>query len=650
MTSPHLILAVSISGLIVAFFFVVKMAFDQRGSAFPNELPERPLKLSLLQRLSQKTSSAPSTSFTDDANSPHVLTRYTSITSKSTAHTPTLSERHPTSLRSTFLSRVSRSSNAKDTRSFLPQESVPVRELHDTSQSSPYTYRKPLSSNSQLNLKDPLVERSERLKLPWNGKLQPGSVVTAVLPPLSPSNTTTSSKPAQSRLPSFRAAKHIWKKMTGSKAIESKSSAISSAHVFPGDFGAQPQTTIGAGSKAQRPIIIDDSDHEGDLDSAATRYRKSSRRRVRADDRMPALPRQRTTPVTHQPSRRSRSPAMSDSSSGNENNFTPTSSEDVLYPNLSVDVARLQAEQPEPGEVRGPRSTEASMLQEELDRQFAERLERDEMDEYRRTQGLYAQQTTASGQPYTPSTTRGKRHSTQQRVRPTPASHLGTRDDPIDLDSESSSDSGESDRTVLGVRTGVEEDGMDPMDVDEEGWNSHDQDDAIDTSVDAMLARQLQEEDEHDAIDTSMDAMLAQQLQEEDEQSRRVVVATRACVVCDDTCPVADLPSLASCDHLPQTCASCYSGWVVSQLEGSSWREAKCPEDQCRIKMTYHEIQQIATPEIFQQYDTFIARAAISEDCKFHHLFLSPKDKLIDDNSQLPMVPSMRWRPDSPER
>jgi hypothetical protein len=414
--------------------------------------------------------------------------------------------------------------------------------------------------------------------------------------------------------------------MAGSRATEPRLSIVSSAHESGGDFGAQPQTTLGVGSEAQQPIVIDDSDREGGSNSAVTRHRKSFQRRVQADDRIPALPRQRTTSIAQQLSRRSRSPTVSDNSSWDDR--TPISSRDVSYPNLSLHLARLQTQQPNHGEVRDPRRTEASLLQEELDRKLAVRLERDEMDKYHKAQVLYAQQTTASDQPSISSTARGRRHNIQQHVRPTtenidpkvaafndrmtqlglavpkatPAvSHQGTRDDPIDLVSESSSDSGDSDRAVFGVRAGVGDDGMDPMDVDEEGWNFH---------------------DEHDAIDASMDAMLARQLQEEDEQSRRVVVATRACVVCDDIHQIAGLPSLASCDHLPQTCATCYSGWVASQLEGSGWREAKCPEDQCRTKLTYHEIQQIATPEIFQQYDTFIARVAISEDRKFRHFSL----------------------------
>jgi hypothetical protein len=101
-----------------------------------------------------------------------------------------------------------------------------------------------------------------------------------------------------------------------------------------------------------------------------------------------------------------------------------------------------------------------------------------------------------------------------------------------------------------------------------------------------------------------------------------VSVALRQCPVCSDSFPIAELPMLAECKHLPHTCSTCYAGWVAAQLQGSSWMEARCPESTCHTKMTYSEIQQNAPVEIFQQYDTFIARAALNEDRKLRHFAL----------------------------
>ena len=116
-------------------------------------------------------------------------------------------------------------------------------------------------------------------------------------------------------------------------------------------------------------------------------------------------------------------------------------------------------------------------------------------------------------------------------------------------------------------------------------------------------------------LDDSTDARLARRLQEiEDEQGQGRLVANRDCAVCGDSSPIADFPSLANCTHRPETCAGCYEAWITTQLQDSSWREAKCPVSKCGTTLTYHEIQQYATAEIFQQYDTFIARAALNED------------------------------------
>ncbi len=91
---------------------------------------------------------------------------------------------------------------------------------------------------------------------------------------------------------------------------------------------------------------------------------------------------------------------------------------------------------------------------------------------------------------------------------------------------------------------------------------------------------------------------------------------TRDCAVCGENSLIVDLPSLADCTHRPETCADCFSAWIGTQLRDSSWSEVKCPGNGCKIQLAYFEIQQYATPEVFQQYDTFIARAAFSEDRK----------------------------------
>jgi hypothetical protein len=85
-----------------------------------------------------------------------------------------------------------------------------------------------------------------------------------------------------------------------------------------------------------------------------------------------------------------------------------------------------------------------------------------------------------------------------------------------------------------------------------------------------------------------------------------VSVATRQCSVCGDSSPIAELPSLTECKHLPQTCSTCYAGWIKVQLQESSWREARCPESTCHVKMTYRGIQQNALVEIFVSFNILL--------------------------------------------
>jgi hypothetical protein len=100
---------------------------------------------------------------------------------------------------------------------------------------------------------------------------------------------------------------------------------------------------------------------------------------------------------------------------------------------------------------------------------------------------------------------------------------------------------------------------------------------------------------------------------------KEVSVANRECTVCDNSSPVTKFPLLADCKHPPQTCSTCYAKWITMQLKSSSWMDVRCPETKCNVKMSYNEIQLNASFEVFQQYDTFIARAVLNKDRKFRH-------------------------------
>jgi hypothetical protein len=131
-----------------------------------------------------------------------------------------------------------------------------------------------------------------------------------------------------------------------------------------------------------------------------------------------------------------------------------------------------------------------------------------------------------------------------------------------------------------------------------------------------------------DSSDTHPPAVIVQEATRARRRNRRahrllytaqekVSVANRECLVCGNSTPVTELPSLAGCEHPPQICSTCYSKWITAELQQSNWRESRCPESRCNVELTYNDIQRNASLETFQQYDTFITRAALNEDCKF---------------------------------
>jgi hypothetical protein len=357
----------------------------------------------------------------------------------------------------------------------------------------------------------------------------------------------------------------------------------------------QPQVTAKVGSKVTRPIIIDlHEDDEASLSSKRSRP-NPFQRHTRERDRAVKPTRQQTDPVSHRPRRRIRSPSAT--SSNLEDQLTPSSSKDVSDSDLAVRIARSTEQMPHasPSQIRSGggfmNSREAVLLVERLDRRFPVRLQLHEDEGCR---AALSNLGTAGGQSSISGPTARKvnhRHKTQRA-----SSHpKGTENNPIELDSDD--DEGRIGSADQKHTSRVAEAG-DPMDIDED-------DDDLTCSRDARTS------------ETSIsDAVLAQQLQEE-ERLQHAMVRRRDCIVCGDSILINEFPSLAKCEHIPQTCAVCYSTWIARQLEDSGWKEARCPENKCKTKLEYYEIQQTVTPEIFQRFDDMMARNAIGEDCKF---------------------------------
>ncbi|KAH7078787.1 hypothetical protein BKA63DRAFT_409323 [Paraphoma chrysanthemicola] len=323
------------------------------------------------------------------------------------------------------------------------------------------------------------------------------------------------------------------------------------------------------------------------------------RQRIQARKRTLSSLRRRNTPTVRSRRRRTRSPSVS--SRASEVDMTSVSSQEVSYPDLSSVVAEEKADSSSSSEHDSPQflnSTDASLLQIELDRRLAQRLQQEEEDENNAAESLWAQLMNAAH--HLPLQRPGG-GAGRGRSRPNAFIQAGSRDDPISLDSDSDSDSQDHEEVIFTGRRRFREDQLDPedpmiLDDDNSEWESWTDPNAAQAAIDANLARMLQDEE---------------------NLKQSAIHGTRECAVCGEQQPISELPSLADCEHAPQTCAECYADWVTAQLEESSWKEAKCPVSKCKTTLTYHEIQGIATQDTFQKYDTYINRAVISEDPNF---------------------------------
>lgn len=588
----------------LAVIWVLTMVVDMAHSIFPSELPERPRKLSLKKRLSQKLASSktkrsqsvdisppfPPDGFTPVAYAPiapvanvtsrHVLTRDTQPISSPTLDpddqaSSRRSESAHRSIRSLFSPKRTDSGNTES-------DSLALAINHQaTSPPHPTIYRKPVPLTVGDVIRDPLIERYERLRRPQNGKPQPRSFEPAVSPPLS--QTTSTSPSLQPTKDFFQTAKLAWDKMAVSSPSLPTLREETSMHRRRSDLGFKPRATLRTRSDGPHPI--DEGSDEEPNEVAPKRSNNPFQRHMNLRKRELSSSRNQTTSLPRSSKRRNRSPSAS--SDGSEGGLTPRNSEDVSYPDLFLRAVKpKELHQPPTSEGSDARfldSEDASRLQERLDRRLALQMQQEEETQYQKS--FYAQLRDA----HQLSSARERCDIGESQSR------AGTQDNPIDLDSDDSSEVIFTGRNRRVERAASH---AEPMDLDQDNWN-------------CRLDNEL------DTLQTTLDAELAYFLHEEEEQARQTAISTRECAVCGDRHPISELPSLAECKHPPQTCAECYAGWVASQLEGSGWKEAKCPEGDCKIQLTYHEVQQIATPDIFEKYDTFIARAAISEDRKF---------------------------------
>jgi len=422
--------------------------------------------------------------------------------------------------------------------------------------------RKPVPSRIDRAITDPLIETSEKLRLPQNRQSQPRSFAPAV-PVLSPHLTPALSTPPPHSMDNFA---RLSMTNTNEPPRAAGEDAVMNEQLGNGFFRRRTSP------KTKPAHTAIDVNSEDDFEAIQVKPKVPLQSRTQARKRASSPPRPLGSPAGAW-SKKMRCYRGIDSSDSDEI-LTPSSSEDVEYPALTMpsprqdEKDRRRSSQRVRGMERFLDSADAAQLQEHLDYNFALRLQQGEEKVY---QSFYSQLRAAASQPAT------RRHDEEVPTR----LFKGTREDPIDLNLDS------------------DHDAVEPMDLDPDDWDRSPSSDA-------------------DRTERYLDAQFARLIREE-EGVQSAAVALRACAVCGDDHPISELPSLADCKHPPRTCAVCYSNWVTVQLQSNGWSEAKCPENQCKIKLSYYEVQHIATPDIFQQYDTYITRAAISEDRKSQH-------------------------------
>lgn len=443
-----------------------------------------------------------------------------------------------------------------------------------TSQPSPYIKRKPVSLPEPHVRQDTPVERFVRLRAPRNGKLG-DDAARPVGQPLSPYFTASQ----HLQLPLFRAP--------SSGSVQPTNSTMNNIQTsLPAlfDLPAQPQygnqsfyyEPQQSGLDLQHPIVIDGDDDCDHYD--ARTVSEVSARQYGASLSTLAGAQSPLSPQNHGSSSQYAQPPMAIASgSGSVDEFRPAAR--IIWPHKPATVGRRAG--------RFIDSREAMALQEQLDRNLAQQLQYEESEIYNSASSLmvpFILDVSAGPLPY----------SQNEESASTP---LGTHEAPIDLDSEDEWGDTDDSPAITPVSTI-----------------------RIQRQADGSSSRSLSDEmDWQPSSPTSQsqideDAILAQLLQEQEDQ--QAVPATRECPACNDQFPVYELPSLAHCAHPPQTCTDCFAGWIAAQLEGSSWQTAKCPETKCSVQLEYHEIQQLASPETFARYDTFITRAACNDDRK----------------------------------
>ncbi|KPI42478.1 E3 ubiquitin-protein ligase RNF14 [Cyphellophora attinorum] len=116
----------------------------------------------------------------------------------------------------------------------------------------------------------------------------------------------------------------------------------------------------------------------------------------------------------------------------------------------------------------------------------------------------------------------------------------------------------------------------------------------------------------------------------------------RMCQVCDEERAAGEFPAItddANCAHAQMsTCKSCMQRHITSESTSRALDEITCPEPNCRALLSFGQMQEYASAEVFERYDSVLCQNALSgtEDyCKCSNPvcdgggFFGPQDSFI---------------------
>ncbi|KAF2501288.1 hypothetical protein BU16DRAFT_451626, partial [Lophium mytilinum] len=130
------------------------------------------------------------------------------------------------------------------------------------------------------------------------------------------------------------------------------------------------------------------------------------------------------------------------------------------------------------------------------------------------------------------------------------------------------------------------------------------------------------------------------------------------CIICTESKSARHFPTrlpTAACTHDAQTCTRCLRQWITSEFESKVWDQIDCPE--CRERMHYEDMAQLAPSSVFRKYDRLSTKAALeaipgfrwctSKNCTSGQVhssgYESPKFECVACRRRYCVVHNRRW-------